>query len=423
MLRRLLFLALAVLAAPIQAETFALTGARLVDLHNFGRSSGDIPNSIVVVKDGRIIAVGRSGRVRVPSGARRIDARGKWLVPGLIDGFSAQRDQGFANANLVMGVTTISQTADGDPGRGSYVPANPQPNMRRLDGVSGHDVSSLKGDAGPTGMVGWTRIYHEDRKLTDAELRADVDSRAARGVAGVMLMYPLDDAQLRIATDEARRRGLFTIGELGHASYVEASEAGVNTFVHASRVEAELAPADMRQAIAEQPFGRPTDPVIRRYHDFLTSLDTGSAAFRHYASTLAAHHTAIMPTLALWTAYLPDPPNPWASPVGPLIDARKVAWPFDRATGRASVPQGEPAGYADALIKQMHAFHAAGVPMLAGSGAVGYGILPGWGLHREMEMLTEAGLTPREALASATDNYAQLYGVARRRPNRTWLSC
>lgn len=410
MLRRLLFFGIALLAAPIHAETFALTGATLVDLRDFGRTTRDIPNSIVVVRDGQIIAVGHAGQIQVPKSARRIDARGKWLIPGLIDGFSSQRDQGFANANLAMGVTTISQTADGDPGRGSYVPAAPQPNMRRLDNVTGYDASSLKGDAGPTGLIGWTRIYHEGRRLSDAELRADVDSKAAHGIAGLMLMYPLDDTQVRIATEEAKRRGLFTIGELGHSSYVKASDAGVNTFVHASRVEAELAPPDLRQAVAEQPFGRPTDPVIRRYHNFLTNLDARSAAFKRYASTLAAHHTAIMPTLALWSAYLPQSPNPWTSPVGPLIDAKKVAWPFDRLTGRASVPQGEPAGYASALIQQMRAFHAAGVPMLAGSGAVGYGILPGWGIHREMAMLTQAGLTPREAIASATDNYAQLYG-------------
>lgn len=408
-LRRLLFFAMAVLAAPIHAGTFALTGATLVDLRDFGRSSRDVPNSTVVVKDGQVIAVGRTGQIRVPSGARRIDARGKWLIPGLIDGFSAQFDQGFANANLVMGVTTISQTSDFDQRRGSYVPSNPQPNMRRLNTVSGYDASQLKGNLLTSKMDGWTRVYHEGRRLTDAELRAVIDSRAANGVAGIMLMYPLDDQQVRVATDEAKRRGLFTIGELGHASYRTASEAGVNTFVHASRVEAELAPPDLRKAIVEQPFGPPTDPVTHRYHAFLTNIDTRSASFRRYASTLATHHTAIMPTLALMTADLANPPNPWISRVGPLIDARKVTFPFDRATGRASVPQGEPAGFAAALIEQMQAFHSAGVRMLAGSGAIAFGVLPGWGLHQEMLMLTQAGLTPREALASATDNYAELY--------------
>ena len=57
----------------------------------------------------------------------------------------------------------------------------------------------------------------------------------------------------------------------------------------------------------------------------------------------------------------------------------------------------------------MRAFHAAGVHFLAGSAAVAFGILPGWGLHRELALLVRSGLTPREALAAATSNFAAAY--------------
>src|SRR5687768_775476 len=39
----------------------------------------------VLVRDGRVVAVGPAARVRVPAGARTIDGRGKWLIPGLAD--------------------------------------------------------------------------------------------------------------------------------------------------------------------------------------------------------------------------------------------------------------------------------------------------------------------------------------------------
>jgi imidazolonepropionase-like amidohydrolase len=61
-------------------------------------------------------------------------------------------------------------------------------------------------------------------------------------------------------------------------------------------------------------------------------------------------------------------------------------------------------------VEVVRAFHAAGVPFLTGSGAVAFGVLPGWGEHRELALLVRAGLTPREALAAATGNYAALYG-------------
>jgi len=61
--------------------TVALTGARIVTM------DGDrvIARGDVVVQDGRITAVGESGRITIPEGARRIEATGKTIIPGLVD--------------------------------------------------------------------------------------------------------------------------------------------------------------------------------------------------------------------------------------------------------------------------------------------------------------------------------------------------
>jgi len=412
MSRLLLFsIAWLLFSVPLQARDLVLEHATLVDLNKFGTSRRDVRDAVVVVHDGHVVAAGPRNQVRLPADAQHVDLSGKWIIPGLIDGFSSQLDTGQAYAQLAMGVTTISQTSDDDERRGPYVPASPQPHMRRLGAVLGYDGAGL-GD-----RVRYGELHDRGQRMSDEQLSADMDRQISQGVVGVMLMYPLDDAQVAAAVRHARRRGLFTIGELGHASYAKAAAAGVDAFIHTSRIELELTPPDLHEAVAQMPFLPATAPLTRRYNEFLATLDTNNAAFRAYAATLARNGTALMPTLAIATTYLPDTPNPWASKIGPLISRPSLRHlPFDEQTGRAMVPEGAPADYvtvrearARKSIATMHAFHQAGVHFLAGSGAVAFGVLPGWGLHRELALLVQSGLSPREALAAATTNFAERF--------------
>ena len=207
-------------SVPLQAHDLVLEHATLVDLDRFGTSQRDIRDAVVVVHNGHVVAAGSRRRVRLPAGAQHVDLSGKWVIPGLIDGFSSQLDTGQAYAQLAMGVTTISQTADDDERRGPYAPASPQPHMRRLGDVVGYDGKGL-GE-----HVGYGQLHDRGRRLSDGELAADMDRQIARGVAGVMLIYPLDDAQVAAAVRHARTRGLFTIGELGHASMLKPLQPG-----------------------------------------------------------------------------------------------------------------------------------------------------------------------------------------------------
>ncbi|MFL6194906.1 MAG: amidohydrolase family protein [Thermoanaerobaculia bacterium] len=73
------FLAFLALSAPLLAETVAITGATI---HTMG-PQGTIQNGTLVIENGKVKAVGASAAV--PAGARRIDARGKIVTPGLFD--------------------------------------------------------------------------------------------------------------------------------------------------------------------------------------------------------------------------------------------------------------------------------------------------------------------------------------------------
>lgn len=73
-----LALLLAAAFAPLSAQTLAITGGRV-----FPVSGPPIDNGTVLIRDGRIVAVGRD--VEIPQGAERIDATGRWVTPGIIN--------------------------------------------------------------------------------------------------------------------------------------------------------------------------------------------------------------------------------------------------------------------------------------------------------------------------------------------------
>jgi imidazolonepropionase-like amidohydrolase len=83
MIRRAVVALLLAGAAPVGAETIAITGGTVA----LGDGSQPIPNGTVVIRDGRVIAAGAM-RMKLPAGAQVIDATGKWVTPGIVAGFS-----------------------------------------------------------------------------------------------------------------------------------------------------------------------------------------------------------------------------------------------------------------------------------------------------------------------------------------------
>jgi imidazolonepropionase-like amidohydrolase len=83
MIRRVIAVLLAAVAVPANAQSFAVVGGTVA----LGDGSQPIPNGVVVVRDGKIVAAGDL-RMKLPSGTQVIDARGKWVTPGIIAGFS-----------------------------------------------------------------------------------------------------------------------------------------------------------------------------------------------------------------------------------------------------------------------------------------------------------------------------------------------
>src|SRR4051812_20792188 len=89
-------------AAPVAAQTFAISGGTVA----LGDGSQPIPNGMVVVRDGRIVAAGDI-RMKLPAGTQVIDATGKWVTPGIVAGFSR------------LGLAEVDLTASAEDGGGA----------------------------------------------------------------------------------------------------------------------------------------------------------------------------------------------------------------------------------------------------------------------------------------------------------------
>ena len=100
--------------------SLALVGARVITMAglkpgSIADTSGVIENATVLVEGNRVVAVGTASSIQVPANARRIDVKGKTIMPGIIDvhghlggessGLLAQSSWPLA-ANVAFGVTT-----------------------------------------------------------------------------------------------------------------------------------------------------------------------------------------------------------------------------------------------------------------------------------------------------------------------------
>jgi imidazolonepropionase-like amidohydrolase len=95
-IRRVLAALLLATAAPAAAQTFAIVGGTVA----LGDGSQPIPNGMVVVRNGRIVAAGDI-RMKLPADTQVIDATGKWVTPGIVAGFSR------------LGLSEVDLSADG----------------------------------------------------------------------------------------------------------------------------------------------------------------------------------------------------------------------------------------------------------------------------------------------------------------------
>ena len=407
------------LQAPAPPTPIVLTGGTVVDVTNWGRSANDLPNAVVIIQGDKITDVGPASSVQIPKGARVIDCTGKYIVPGLIDGFVGMNSQGEANASLYMGVTTAVVSADSRRGH-IDLSVNPAPRLYLMDSVGTTDDWSLL-----IGHNGWTstlRVLGHPTELSPEDTQRQILDTAKLGTRVILLGHNLTAANTQWIIARAHQMGLITYGEFVATPYRVGIDAGVDALLHMDRYDLGLAPDELQQPLVDDPDG----PAATTAYDYSERLPTADTHVGRYARLIASHHAALMPTFAMYYLRLPDHRNLWDEPAAALLNPARMFNPPDRKTGEMVYPL--PAwtrhlpGMAQRYMEEnlgkkadqsaMRLWHlnqaifSANPHYLAASGAPVDGSFSGISLHVELEMLTRLGLTPREALAAATNNYA-----------------
>jgi imidazolonepropionase-like amidohydrolase len=356
-------------AAARAQETVVVRG-RLID----GTGAAPVEDGVVIVRSGRIACAGRASECRAPAGARVIDAGGGTILPGLIDLHAHVWDRSMLTMFLPAGVTSVRDLH------------NTFENLAVLDTVTGPRPRLFR--AGPLidGRQAWPgSVVVRD----EAGAAAAVDSVAARGVDFVKLYNGLSAAQVAAATARARERGKrVTIDLLGsQVDALTALEAGVEGFEHA---------------------GGFTQAYRRLGGDPEAALD--STRLDSLARAVVRHRAYLVPTLIVAHQYASEHrPElhgvPGADRVPDEVRAFWTRGDAAPATFKRVFSQHE--RFAMALTRRVAAL---GGRVGAGSDLPNPYVVPGGGLHQELELLVEAGLTPLQALRAATGGAADILG-------------
>lgn len=385
----------------------ALIGGTLIDLSKSGHSTHDIPNAVVLLRNGKIEAAGPAALVKIPRNTRTLDYTGTYILPGLIDGFAGLNSQAQANAWLYMGVTSI--VGSQDDRRGILIlDAHPSPHVYPLDSAGLTDDYSLL-----INLPQWSgklKDSNESAELTQQDTGAQIAETARRGARVIWLGHNLTVANTKFIISECHRLGLVTYGEFISTPYADGLKAEVDVLLHMTRYELGLVPARLQQPLVQDPEGAAQEPA----YAYLRQLDSADPSITAYGNQIKASHAALMPTLSLTYLLLPDHRNLWKEAAASILDPKDLHQPPDAATGEAKFPSEEErdrkiarTAHFWAINRTLQAVHP---PYLASSGASALGTMPGISMHTELELLVRLGLTPREALAAATSNYSEHFG-------------
>jgi hypothetical protein len=403
-----------------------LVGGTIVDVTNWGRSANDLRDAVVFIRDGRIIAVGPRTTLPIPKGAKVVDCTGKYLVPGLIDGYAGLNSQGQAKADLYMGVTTVVAASDEIRGRVD-THASPTPHIYLVDSIGSTDDWSLL-----ISHTEWANKLSDPKsppgrsvELSPEDTSRQLADTARLGTRVVWIGHNITAANSQWIIEHAHQMGLITYGEFASTPYRVGVQEGVDVLLHMGRYELGVVPDELQQPLMEDPEGA----ASRTAYGYSEKLPPTDWHLRDYARFLASHHTALMPTFSTYYLRLPNHRNLWMEPAAQLLQPQLLNAPPDRKTGEAVYPlstwtrhlpnatqrwmeenaRKKADQQADRLWAINRAIFEAYPHYLAASGAPASGTMPGISLHTELEMLVRLGLSHREALAAATNNYAEQF--------------
>ena len=372
-------------------DPIAIVGVTIVDPSS---SQPAVPDQTILIADGAIRALGPSPAIAIPAGARRIDARGKFAIPGLWDAHVHFMNTGVTALPLFVahGVTSVREMggyidstrawqarmkAGTLIGPRIFTPGPILESPRYLQGVidrSARAKSQLALRVLPY-RIGVADTI-EARRAIDSLVKLRVDFLKVRTSANPAAFYAI----LR----EARRAGLRVAAHQQNLPLRSALDSGQTDLEHAilpplSRLSGATRDSIYRKFVENGAWYTPTLTVSRAV--MLSGDSAARAIFSPDAIRLDERRAYAAPWLLGW----------WRMQVD------------ERATDTSSTRSAEGNEAYASSTSDVRRMHELGVNILAGTDAGSVLVYPGFGLHEELQRLVEdAQLSPRAALWSAT---------------------
>jgi imidazolonepropionase-like amidohydrolase len=402
-----------------QSGDLALTHVTVIN-PGLGKPEADMT---VVVRGHDIATVGPAKHVRIPPSAKVIDCTGKFVIPGLWDMHSHFRD---ATRDLKM---DIANGVLGTRNMGGIV----KEVFPLRDAIAnGQQVGPKIVACGPIidGPDSWSNPDFTISVNNAKEARTAVASLKQQRTDCIKVYDGLSRDSYFAILDEAKTLGLPVVGHLPSAIAVrEASDAGQRSLEHGialaggSTAEGDYIKRRMDQSAFQEAISTKNFALIpaKIARDNTMMLDTFSqeradATYR----LLAKNNTFITPTLVTQRSltFVDDLSNEPDSRMA-YVSAEELKWwkPENGMLSKYRTPEYiamKKREYAKTL-EEVHRAQTLGVRLLAGTDITIPYTYPGFSLHDELKLFVDAGLTPMQALETATTNPAALLGLS-----KTW---
>ena len=387
-----------------QSRAIAVVGGTLID----GTGRAAIDDAVVLFHNGRIQEVGKRGDMAIPRGAEVIDARGKTILPGLIDGHCHYWEW-MGELYLAYGVTTCPDINNSPT---EWIIAQKEGIQKgKIRGprlwISGHALDGPR----PQGMPEqrWQRGSIIVR--TEDEARKAVQEHVNKGMDGFKFLERLAPNVAKAAAEEARRLGKPVIGH--SINIFDAADAGYTSVEHSwavmfttirdvqkraevdmNRMTGKVGTVEAHANLAPEHFDEIIKAMVAKDIHWSPAWATQFRALSPRAAEMKKREIATLKNPRL--SYLP--PYNLEAVEGYFAGFEKMA-----PERRESV---------DKAYKMVQDFArryvAAGGKMHSGSDPGS--LLPAYGVHAEFELAIDAGLSPLVAIQSASLNVAKTWG-------------
>ncbi len=358
-------------SAPIPNSVQAWVGARIID----GTGKPAIENATLVIRDGHIEAVGK--RVKVPAGAKRIDATGKTIIPGLINAHGHLNTENQLGIYLRDGITTIlSLGGDKEFALREFCAKAPRGTAPRLY-VAGpiQDSSAIPGAVAVT-------TPEQARKSVDELIRNKPDI-------------------IKVRVDDFRGARQKMSPEVYGAVIDEAHKHGFRTAAHIVFLD-------------------DAKGVLRAGVDYIAHSVRDREVDQDFIDLMKQRHASYSPTLTRELAVFTysETPSFFSDPFF-LKEADPAEIAQMRDPKRQDAMKADPAAqwykeHMAVAMRNLKTLSDAGINIAMGTDSGGGpGRFQGYFEHLELEYETKAGLTPMQALVSATSGAAKTINISK----------